>query len=547
MRPLLIIAMTLAAAAARADESGRLAALVDRLAGGDEQQSREASAELATMGPPALAELKRAAASGDGVLSERAKQAIELFWNAGGLVPESAAPVLRDIREEHDRLTAAGKEAEAERLASAWTELRGEIAGFRVASVEGAAPEVHAVGFDRGRVEGARAARAEVEVSRTGAPVVLVLSGKERVRWDVKLAEGADLRMVIVTGPESQVVRGVPEGVPVVRRIGSEGAPFAHSTSAADESFAGFAKSVSEWAGGEVMSLQGGETWDGRPVQVGTGNPTWGFERARARVARLHREAAAATVEARRRAAGALRFLAVSHVLDHGDGLGPADFAPEQVLAGTLRRTPRPINHLALDPELGVLYAVSSRGAFSTTREARNLEDLVPGDGDDVPDLERPCGVGFDHRRRRVAILTAGEVGTFAVYEPAARRWEARQAPARRTLSGLAYAAAEDAFYSVETPPDARSTSTLLKLSPDGAVLGALRLSRPFPCRAGRPEQIACVPTPDAPDGARFRIVLLGAPLLADRDSLVRHCFVVEPESGRVELAAEQDARVSGE
>ena len=547
MRTFLVLALSISVLPGFAEERPHIATLVKNLTSQDAAEAKKAGAELARLGQPALEELKRAAASGDGELSAKAAEVLDRFWTPPDLVPTDDAGMLRDIREEHDRLVAAGKEELAGELAKSWTDLRRKVAGFDVRSAKETAPEVHAVGFERGRVEKTRGARAEVEVSETGAPVVLVLSGKERVRWDVRVAQGADLRMVVVTGPVSQVVRGVPDSVPILRRIGTEGEPFAQATSVEDESFEAFAKNVSEWAGGEVLSLQGGEIWDGKPVQVGAANPSWGFQRSRARLAKLHRSATAEVFDARFKAARALRFPAVSHIEVHGDGLGPAEFSPEQVLAGTLHRTPRPVSHVTIDRDLGVLYAVSSQGAFVLDRTGHLLEEIAPGIADDVPGLDLPCGVAFDLKRRRLAVMTSGGDGVFYLFDPVARRWEAGDSLDGRNLSGLAYAPSEDVFYALEVPAEAVSSSTLVKLSHDGTFLGALRLSRPFPCRPGRPEQVVCVPTPEAPDGARFRLILLGAPVAASGGKLVRHCFVVEPSSGKVELAAEQDARVTGD
>jgi RNA polymerase sigma factor (sigma-70 family) len=57
-----------------------------------------------------------------------------------------------------------------------------------------------------------------VEVRRTARPVVLVLTSYYSVAWHVKLAEGARLKQVRVSGYFEQEVGGVPAGVPVVNR-----------------------------------------------------------------------------------------------------------------------------------------------------------------------------------------------------------------------------------------------------------------------------------------------------------------------------------------
>lgn len=547
MRPFLILTLVLDALPACADDQPAAGSLVKSLSSQDSREAAEAGAALVKLGQPALSELQRAANSNDPELSERAAHVLNRFWTPEDLVPADAVEALREIRSEHDRRSAAGDEQGAAEIAKAWTDLRGQIAEFDVRTAQADKPEVHAVGFDRGRVDGTRGDRAEVEISRTGAPVVLVLTGQSRVRWDVRVADGAELKMVIVTGPVSQVVRGVPDSVPVLRRIGTEGAPFAHATSFGDDGWDDFARQAAEWTGGEVLSLQGGTEYAGTPVQIGEADPAWRFRRVLARVRRLHHGATSSAQAARQRAAASLRFLAAVHTLDQGDGLGPADFTPVQVLRGTLNRTPRPINHVTVDRELGVHYAASSVGVFRIDRAGQMMEALVPGDRDDVPDFNQPCGIAFDARRRRLAVITSGGSGVFYVYDTVEKSWSSTADLGGRNLSGLAYAGREDTFYALDIPQESRETSTLLKLSAEGSVTGAVKLSRPFPCRAGRPEQVVCVETPDAPDGARFRIVLLGAPVKGSGGTLVRHCFVVEPESGRVEFSAGQDASVTGD
>jgi predicted esterase len=57
-----------------------------------------------------------------------------------------------------------------------------------------------------------------VEVRPTAKPVLLVLTSYSEVDWHVKLADGARVRQVIVSGYYAQEVKGLPAGVPVVNR-----------------------------------------------------------------------------------------------------------------------------------------------------------------------------------------------------------------------------------------------------------------------------------------------------------------------------------------
>ena len=70
-----------------AEENERAATLVRTLSSGSAVEARAASEELQKLGAPALAELRKAAASDDAQASSRAKDVLDAFWQAPGLVP----------------------------------------------------------------------------------------------------------------------------------------------------------------------------------------------------------------------------------------------------------------------------------------------------------------------------------------------------------------------------------------------------------------------------------------------------------------------------
>jgi RNA polymerase sigma factor (sigma-70 family) len=74
--------------------------------------------------------------------------------------------------------------------------------------------ELHVVGVYGPKDEGV----VTVEVRPTARPVVLVLTAYLETEWRVKLAAGARLKQVIVSGYFAQEIRGVPAGVPVANR-----------------------------------------------------------------------------------------------------------------------------------------------------------------------------------------------------------------------------------------------------------------------------------------------------------------------------------------
>jgi predicted esterase len=77
--------------------------------------------------------------------------------------------------------------------------------------------------------------RATVEVRPTGQPIVLALAASMEALWDVKVAEGAQVKAVIIGGGYEQEAEGIPAGVPVVyrdrARSSGQGTFYAHNPS----------------------------------------------------------------------------------------------------------------------------------------------------------------------------------------------------------------------------------------------------------------------------------------------------------------------------
>jgi RNA polymerase sigma factor (sigma-70 family) len=76
--------------------------------------------------------------------------------------------------------------------------------------------EMHVIGVS-GAKEG-DGGIVNVEVRPTAKPVVLVLTSSAAVDWHVKLADGARVQKVILSGSHPQEIQGLPAGVPVVNR-----------------------------------------------------------------------------------------------------------------------------------------------------------------------------------------------------------------------------------------------------------------------------------------------------------------------------------------
>jgi RNA polymerase sigma factor (sigma-70 family) len=79
--------------------------------------------------------------------------------------------------------------------------------------------EMHVIGVYGAKTGfGAAGGRVEVAVRPTSMPVVLVLTSYYAVDWHIKLADGARIKKVIVSGYNAQEISGLPADVPMVNR-----------------------------------------------------------------------------------------------------------------------------------------------------------------------------------------------------------------------------------------------------------------------------------------------------------------------------------------
>ena len=78
---------------------------------------------------------------------------------------------------------------------------------------------MHVIGVYQGRkVAGDETGRVKVEVRPTAKPVVLVLTSYFSVDWQIKVADGARIKKVILSGYSEQEINGLPTGVPIENR-----------------------------------------------------------------------------------------------------------------------------------------------------------------------------------------------------------------------------------------------------------------------------------------------------------------------------------------
>jgi predicted esterase len=107
---------------------------------------------------------------------------------------------------------ARGREFAQKERRPRWTPPKEPTPQELLATCAGA--ELHGVGVYQPR--DGNGAPVDVEVRRTDKPIVLVLTSYFSVLWNVKIADGARVKAVILGGWFEQELEGIPAGVPIV-------------------------------------------------------------------------------------------------------------------------------------------------------------------------------------------------------------------------------------------------------------------------------------------------------------------------------------------
>ena len=144
-------------------------------------------------------------------------------------------------------------------------------------------PELHHVGVYEGMLPG-NAKRGfqqhpegivEVKLDYTGGPIILALSAYEPVLWKVKLAEGVDLRRVVLAGSK-QRVEGLPDRVKVQRE--HQGRKLGYLGYARNDGETPYGRTINllrKVTGVPPASFLGTYGYKGNPFVIGVSNSDW--------------------------------------------------------------------------------------------------------------------------------------------------------------------------------------------------------------------------------------------------------------------------------
>lgn len=349
--------------------------------------------------------------------------------------------------------------------------------------------------------------RVRVRVTDRAGPVVLVLSAQDSLSWTVELAEGVDLRRVIVVGGEPQRVENAAAlrraQIPLLRRAERDEP---RSLSLRDDSVSPERTRalVRELAGEGPQFFV--EVDHSEPaVEMGPGSERWRRGAAAPALTELNNLA----LRRRRARVRAESARARFHALYRGRvcefaGLSLLREGPKLARCAHVTSTPQGL--LALGGQALLRLRAGKGGALQAKRVRAPRY------------LSWPGGLVYDAPRQRVLIPWFGGRGGVSSYSPRTQRWELLWQPARRDgyhdLGSIALS--EDGATAWSLLGHALRSSALVRLDVETLTpTGRVELSRRIPLVWSRRGQLVTL-------GARLGCLLDG------------WCWVIEPATGEV-------------
>jgi hypothetical protein len=394
------------------------------------------------------------------------------------------------VQREVDRLRAAGRAKEADRMAADLRHFRDQLAG--AAPSRGTGPELHVVGtYDPGTVN--------VDVRPSDRPVILALTSYHQVNWNLTLQKGANLQKVLLYGYDKPIPpANLPKNVPVevVNSGFTYGKDYGH--------YPFMAKRLHEITGLPVSSVQGQYKFDEKSpaVTVGSGGAEWNAQRVLSEMQPLYNQAVTFDRGEQRAAAdAAYRFTALYHDLNDQRGMGEtfvADFSPARAISKTLQPVGPRLKHVAVDPNGPTYYGLAhGSGPVQIDRQTGQHTDM-PADNPEL--TNHPTGITFDTTRNRLVLSTLGGEGFLLTYDKESETWSPLTSLNQADLFSVTYSADDDALYALE------HGGGIVRYTAEGSPDGTISLSEHIPQEQYAPWDYQLIAAGD-------RLILLTSPM----------------------------------
>ncbi len=391
------------------------------------------------------------------------------------------------VAREIDAARAAGKNEQSAKWKKQLASLKRQRTGDYTPAKSDRA-ELHMVGVYEGdyivekgreRADGSRVrGSANVYVTHTASPVVLVLSSYDPVMWDVRVAKGVRLQKVII-GSCYGSDAAAPTNVPIVgaRPAVAEGRTWC-AYRKGDEQYQHAAIELLNATGMEIRTFIGDYAPMTREFVVGPYDERWRDEHLLHAFRDLASEATAERRAALIAELDKVRFEAPLFTGDARRGGVAASYGVFGVrgpFVTSMRPIPARCSRVVCDVASGEFYAIANHGLarFKFKAKAAALPDVENVELDvGLPDISHPCGLAFDTRRRRVLLATLGGVGHLYAYDVAGGKWSLLGDVGNRDLSALAYDAKNDVAIGIYT--EYGKGTRLVKIGAKGDVVGEL-------------------------------------------------------------------------
>ena len=397
------------------------------------------------------------------------------------------------IQAEVDRLKKSGDRKAAGELAAELKALKGRLEG-PYPKPKSDEPELHVVTIAKGTAAPAGVLNdekrittgyAEVKITYTARPIILVLGAREPVLWKVKPVEGVRFHAVILTGFKTQKVIGLPEHTLVLRRITRAGSSDRHywAGSYPGQLFDKLNANLRRLTGRDIATFTGLDKPIERRMVVGPENDYWRRQHVLVDVRKLHERATRFRRAQRLAAVRKLRFQAIHYLqIDSDDSYSEQQGASigEHSVLGPIISTLRPaasngLYHELYDEKEKIHFALKHYGLQRF--DAVTMEPTrVPGGLDMI--RREMTSLTIDTRRRRLLMSAAYEPKGLIAYDLKEKSWS-RVLNLDHNVSALTYVPGKDVIYAISRSWQGRDTA-IYKYAPDGRQLAIFHPAQPI-------------------------------------------------------------------
>jgi len=418
---------------------------------------------------------------------------------------------------------------------------------YTAPAIEGG--EAHFIGLDRGgpppagMVKGAKrftTSYAEVHVTATGPPQVLVLHSRAPIWWSIKAGEQVPLLAVVLIGAPEQRIVDRPKGVLLLDRASRK----VHNEPGLSAlPLGGWVRDVTGCA---LTTRLGDRHFGGGPLVVGPENPAWRVQHLKSAIDRLvsnvQTDLDALPLPALRDAEfHATYFLPFAKVATSGNSPrvgGYARFGLRGPKSGSLRPLPEGVQAVSACPlgKSSVCFALNEHG---DVLQVIDHQDGVPTSRAEMRKLhapERVDAIACDSKRGRLLCATSKRRSKIMTFDFKTAEWSTLES-APEGAKGLAYAEQSDTLYALV--PNERQSGRRRGGSQIYQFRGAAQVGPPIKTEL---DLTIDVGFPEVPRVQMFHIdghlVVIIPPVVHREHLLAGRISVVELPTGRVAYTA---------